>query len=140
MPVRNATLITISEEASLKLQEVLKEEGTPEAFLRISLAPGGRGGVQYMLGLETEAEDEDTIVDTGAVKVLLDSDCAPLMEGTSIDYVETMQRSGFVINNPNFPATGGGCGCGSGGGGCGGGGGGGGGGCGGGGGGCGGQS
>jgi len=118
-------LLTISDEASQKLQEILKEEGTPEAFLRISLAPGGHGGVQYMLGLETEAEAEDTIVDTGAVKVLLDSDSAPLMEGTNIDYVETMERSGFVINNPNFPAVGGGCGCGGGGGGCGGGGGGG---------------
>jgi iron-sulfur cluster assembly accessory protein len=126
MPVNNSTLLTISEGASAKLQEILREEGTPDAFLRITLAPGGHGGVQYMLGLETEAEEADTVVETGAVKVLLDSDSAPLMEGTSIDYVETFQRSGFVIDNPNFPAMGGGCACGGGGGGgCGGGGGGG---------------
>jgi iron-sulfur cluster assembly accessory protein len=123
MPVNNSTLLTVSEGASVKLQEILKEEGTPEAYLRITLAPGGHGGVQYMLGLEENVEEEDTVVDTGRVKVLLDSDSAPLMEGTSIDYVETLHRSGFVIDNPNFPAmAGGGCACGGGGCGCGGGG------------------
>jgi iron-sulfur cluster assembly protein len=119
MPVNNSTLLTISEGASAKLQEILREEGTPDAYLRITLAPGGNGGVQYMLGLESEADEGDTVVDAGGVKVLLDTDSAPLMEGTSIDYVETLHRSGFVIDNPNFPATGGGCGCGGGGGGCG---------------------
>lgn len=117
MPVNNANLLTISQGASAKLQEILREEGTPDAYLRITLAPWGHGGVQYMLGLETDAEEQDTVVDTGGVKVLLDSDSAPLMDGTSIDYVETFQRSGFVIDNPNFPATGGG-GCACGGGGC----------------------
>lgn len=121
MPVNNSTLLTVSEGASAKLQDILKEEGTPEAYLRITLAPGGHGGVQYMLGLEENVEEEDTVVDTGKVKVLLDSDSAPLMEGTSIDYVETLHRSGFVIDNPNFPAMGGGgCACGGGGCGCGG--------------------
>lgn len=124
MPVNNSTLLTITEGASAKLQEILKEEGTPEGYLRISLAPGGHGGVQYMLGLEESVDEADTVVDTGKVKVLLDSDSAPLMEGTAIDYVETLHRSGFVIDNPNFPAMGGGCACGGGGGGgCGGGGG-----------------
>ncbi|MBI4307033.1 MAG: iron-sulfur cluster assembly accessory protein [Chloroflexi bacterium] len=120
MPENNPSLLSISAQASDKLLEILKEEGTPEAFLRITLAPGGHGGVQYMLGLETDATDEDTVIDNGKVKVLLDSDAAPLMEGTMIDYIDTLHRSGFVINNPNFASTGG-CACGGGGCGCGGG-------------------
>ena len=123
MTTENPTLLNISQSANDKLKEILEEQGTPDAFLRITLAPGGHGGAQYILGLEDKAEDDDTIVDSGAVKVLVDSDSTPLIDGTSIDYVETMQRSGFVISNPNF-ASAGGCACGGGGCGCGGGGGG----------------
>ena len=123
MTTVNSTLLTISQAAQDKLKEILEEQGTPDAYLRITMAPGGHGGAQYILGLEEEAEDDDTIVDSGDVKVLVDSDSTALIDGTSIDYVENMQRSGFVISNPNF-ASAGGCACGAEGGGCGGGGGG----------------
>ena len=126
MTTENSTLISMSEAATTKFKEILEEQGTPDAFLRISLAPSGHGGPQYVLGIENDADEDDTVIDGGDVKVLVDSDSAALMEGTSIDYIEGMQRSGFVISNPNF-AGGGGCGSGSCG--CGGGGGGGGGGC-----------
>jgi len=116
MTTENSTLLTVSDAATGKLKEILDEQGTPEAFLRITLAPGGHGGAQYILGLEDAADEEDTVVDTGGVKVLVDSDSAPLIEGTNIDYVDGFQRSGFVISNPNIQS---GCGCGAGGGGCG---------------------
>lgn len=111
MTTKNPTLLNISETAQEKLKEILEEQGTPDAYLRITLAPGGHGGAQYILGLEEDAEVDDTIVDSGAVKVLVDSDSTALIEGTSIDYVENMQRSGFVISNPNM-ASAGGCACG----------------------------
>ena len=125
MTTENPTLLNISETAKDKFKEILEEEGTPNAFLRITLAPGGHGGAQYILGLEEKADEDDTVVDSGAVKVLVSSDSLGLIDGTSIDYIDNMERSGFVISNPNLPATGGcgggggGCGCGGGGGGCG---------------------
>lgn len=123
MTTENASLITITDAATNKLKEILDEQGTPTAFLRITVAPGGHGGAQYILGLEEQAEEEDTVVQSGPVNVLLDADSATLMDGTNIDYLESMQRSGFVISNPNFAAGGcgeGGCACGGGGCGCGG--------------------
>jgi iron-sulfur cluster assembly accessory protein len=121
MTTESSTLLTVSDAATGKLKEILEEQGTPDAFLRITLAPGGHGGGQYILGLEDSADDDDTVVDAGGVRVLVDADSAPLIEGTSIDYVDGFERSGFVISNPNMQS---GCGCGGGGGGCGGGGGG----------------
>ncbi len=72
-----------------------------------------------MLGLEKEPKEDDIVVEADTIKVLVDAESAPLIEGSQIDYIEGLMRSGFVISNPNFQ---GGCGCGGGGCGCGGGG------------------
>lgn len=120
MTTESSTLLSVTEPATLKLKEILDEQGTPDAYLRITLAPGGHGGAQYILGLETDADSDDVVVDAGGVKVLVDADSAPLIEGTNIDYVDGFQRSGFVISNPNIQSGGGcggagGCACGGGG-------------------------
>ena len=122
-------LIEITPLASEKLEKVLAEEGQEGSLLRVMVSPGPNGGFQYMLGVEKEAGENDFVIDTESVRVLVDAESAPLIEGAKIDYVEGLMRSGFVISNPNL--QGGGCGggecaCGGGGGGgCGGGGGGG---------------
>ena len=126
-------LLEVSNLAAQKFQDLLKEEGESEGLLRVMVMPGPQGGIQYMLSVEAEAGEDDFVIDTHEIQVLVDADSAPLLDGSTIDYMEGLMRSGFVISNPNFQ---GGCGCGGGGGGCGCGGGGGGCGCGGGGGGC----
>ncbi len=129
-------ILEVSELAAEKFQDILKEQGDGDGMLRVMVMPGPQGGMQYVLSVEQEADPGDFIVDANNIQVLVDSDSAPLLDGSEIDYVEGLMRSGFVISNPNFQG-GGGCACGGGGGGCGcGGGGGGGGGCGGGGGAC----
>ncbi len=105
-------MITVSELASEKLKEVLVEEGEPEAALRIIITPGPHGGAQYMLTMEQEVKGDDTVVHTNGVRIVVDSVSVPLLEGTEIDYVDGLMRSGFVINNPNFAVEGGGCACG----------------------------
>ncbi len=105
-------MITVSDLASEKLKEVLVEEGEPEAALRIIIMPGAQGGAQYMLTLEQEVKGDDTVVHANGVRIVVDSESVPLLEGTEIDYVEGLMRSGFVINNPNFMMEGGGCACG----------------------------
>lgn len=124
--VASAPIIEVSSIAAQKLDEILEEQGEQGALLRMMVVPGPHGSFQYMLGMEKEAKDDDLIVDTETIQVLVDPESAPLIEGAQIDYVDDLMRSGFVINNPNFPASeGGGCACGAEGGGCGGGGGGG---------------
>ncbi len=108
-------LIALSPLAVEKLTEVMKEEGQESSALRISVHPGGNGGVQYMLSLESEPTDDDVLIEGYDIKIIVDEDSATLVEGAEIDYVDGLMRSGFVINNPNLPSTGGGCG---GGGGC----------------------
>ena len=128
-------ILEVSSLAADKFKEILSEQGAEDGMLRVVVMPGAHGGLQYMLSVETDPAKDDFIIDTETIRILIDSDSAPLLEGAHIDYVEDLMRSGFVIRNPNAEAMGG-CACGGGGGGGGCGGGGGGGGCGGGGGGC----
>ena len=115
-----APIIEVTETAALKLEEIINEQGGEEgSLLRMMVVPGPQGSFQYMLGMEKEANDDDFVIDAASVKVLVDPESAPLVEGAQIDYVDGLMRSGFVISNPNFPASAGGGGCGSGGGGCG---------------------
>ena len=117
-------VIEVTELASRKLVEVLAEQDKAGNMLRVMVMPGPGGALQYMLGVEDTAGEDDVVIETDSVNVLIDSESVPLIEGASIDYVEGLMRSGFVISNPNAPTGGGGgCGCGGGGGGgCGGGG------------------
>ena len=108
-------IITFTEAAASKINEVLDEQGNEESYLRITLTMGENGGAGYEFGLEDKASESDTIIESNGVKALIDSGSAPLISGASIDYVEGMQRSGFVISNPNMPSGGGGCACGGGG-------------------------
>ena len=119
------TLIEVTPLAGEQLQKVLKEEDQEGSMLRVMVSPGPNGGFQYMLGVEKEAGENDFVIETESVQVLVDAESAPLVDGAQIDYVDGLMRSGFVISNPNLQhGGGGGCACGAGGGGCGGGGGG----------------
>lgn len=121
-------MLEITDIAAEKIREVLEEEGKKDAPLRVIALPNGHGGVQYMLTLEEDNQPDDTSLDRSGIRFLVDSDSAPFLEKATIDFVEDFTRVGFLITNPDYPATGGGCGsggcaCGAGGGGgCGGGG------------------
>ena len=124
--VSSTTVVEFTDAATTKLLEVLKEQDAKGQYLRIAVATDEHGGIEYVFGLEETPSKSDTVVE-GVVKAVVDDESAPMLEGSSIDYVEGFERSGFVISNPNFSSGcacgGGGCG-GGGGGGCGGGGGG----------------
>ena len=123
--VSSKTVVEFTESATTKLLEVLKEQDAEGQYLRIAVTTDDHGGIEYVFGLEESPAESDKVVE-GIVKALVDDESAPMLNGSSIDYVEGFERSGFVISNPNF-SSGCGCGgggCGSSGGGCGGGGGG----------------
>ena len=124
--VRATQLIEVTPLAAEKLQAVLSEHGEEGSLLRVMATSGPHGGIQYMMGVEKEPKEGDVVVDAETVRILVDNESLPLIEGAQIDYLDGLMRSGFVISNPNLQhGEGGGCACGGGGGGCGGGGGGG---------------
>lgn len=105
-------MITVTDTAAVKLKEILKDEGQPEAALRVIVVPQG-GGAQYMLALEEGLAEDDLLLHDEGVRVISDFDSAPLLDGAEIDYTEGLMRSGFVITNPNIETVaGGGCACG----------------------------
>ena len=96
-------------EEVLKFMEAEKVE-LDTAGLRVSVLPGGCSGFKYSLNIEERPLEDDLVAEVNGVRVFVDGFSAQYLTGVTIDYVSSMQGSGFTFNNPN--ATGG-CGCGS---------------------------
>lgn len=105
-------LVTVTAVASAEVKKFMEAEGVDPAKggLRVSVQPGGCSGFKYGLLIEEKAADDDLIVEQEGFKVFVDPFSAQYLNGVTIDYVSSMQGSGFTFSNPN--ATGG-CGCGS---------------------------
>ncbi len=103
--------IGLTEQALEQVRNFMQQEDVPSetAGLRVSVKPGGCSGFMYALNIEEKPMDDDHVLQRGDVRVFVDPFSAQYLNGTEIDYVSTMQASGFTFNNPN--ATGG-CGCG----------------------------
>lgn len=104
--------VTITPAAHAEVQKFMAAENVaPEVGgLRVSVQPGGCSGFKYNLLIEDKPAEDDTIMSYGAFNVLVDPFSMQYLNGVIIDYVTSMQGSGFTFKNPN--ATGG-CGCGS---------------------------
>jgi iron-sulfur cluster insertion protein len=102
-------MVTITPTAEAKIRELMTEE-KDVAGLRIYVKGGGCHGYQYGMAFESKIADDDTVIEKGDVKVIMDSQSAPLLQGTEVDYVDSVQGSGFAIKNPQAKTT---CGCGS---------------------------
>ena len=102
-------MITMTTAAEEKIRELMQEE--PDTIgLRVYVKGGGYHGYQYGMSFESKMSDDDTVIEKGDVKVLMDSQSAPLLVGCEVDYVDALQGSGFAIKNPQAKTT---CGCGS---------------------------
>ena len=102
-------MLTVTEAASKKVQDLRLEEGKLDWGLRLRVVGGGCSGFSYELGWEDSVQEGDQVVESSGVKVFVDPESAPYLGGAQIDYVESMVGSGFSINNPNSKGS---CGCG----------------------------
>jgi iron-sulfur cluster assembly protein len=104
--------VTLTDAAAAEVQKFIAAEQVPveTAGLRVSVLPGGCSGFKYSLNIEERPLEDDMVQEINGVRVLVDGFSAQYLNGVTIDYVSSMQGSGFTFNNPN--ATGG-CGCGS---------------------------
>ena len=103
-------MITLTDQATTKVKELMEAEGQPELFLRVAVRPGGCSGLSYDMFFDTERSDDDIEAEYGeGVKVLVDPASAQYLTGASLDYKDGLQGAGFTINNPAAQRT---CGCG----------------------------
>jgi len=104
--------LTVTDAAAVEVRKFMEAEGvTGEGGgLRVSVQPGGCSGFKYSLLIEDKNAEDDFVLDNDGFKVFVDPFSAQYISGVTIDYVTSMQGSGFTFKNPN--ATGG-CGCGS---------------------------
>jgi len=104
------TVLSLSDAAVSKLRDLTKEEANPNIGLRVYVYSGGCSGYRYGMMLEDQPTPEDNVLEVNGVKVYLDGQSVPLIQGSQIDYVDTLMGAGFTVNNPNAVAA---CGCGS---------------------------
>jgi iron-sulfur cluster assembly protein len=104
--------VTLTEKAAKEVQRVINDGGFPDGtILRIGVSGGGCSGFQYALGFDEKAnEEQDFVSDQHGVKVAVDKKSALFLDGTMIDFHESIDRRGFTFNNPNAVKS---CGCGS---------------------------
>jgi iron-sulfur cluster assembly accessory protein len=104
-----ATGVILSEPAAAKVKALLDQEGRDDLRLRIAVQPGGCSGLRYQLFFDERFLDGDQTYEYGGVEVIVDRMSGPYLGGATIDFVDTIEKQGFTIDNPN---AGGSCACG----------------------------
>lgn len=101
--------ISLSPAAAARVARIAEKQGKP-AVLRLSVEGGGCAGFQYRFGLADAVETADTVVETGAVQLVVDEVSLDLVRGSVVDFVESLGGAAFQVRNPNAAS---GCGCGT---------------------------
>lgn len=108
-PASTTTSIALTAVAAEKVAALLAQEGRDDLSLRVAVQPGGCSGLRYQLYFDDRAMGGDTVTEFGSVKVVTDKMSTPYLMGATVDFVDTIQKQGFTIDNPN---AGGSCACG----------------------------
>ena len=103
-------MVQLTEKAVEKVQEILSSQEPKPAGLRIAVVGGGCSGFSYSMAFENSPNMLDKTYNYEGLKVFIDQASLLYLEGAEVDYVETLEGSGFKFNNPNVKST---CGCGS---------------------------
>lgn len=104
-----ANSVVITETAAVKVKTLLDQEGRDDLNLRIAVQPGGCSGLRYQLFFDDRSLDGDVRQEINGVGVVVDRMSVPYLGGAVIDFVDTIEKQGFTIDNPN---AGGSCACG----------------------------
>lgn len=93
--------IALSEEAALKVRALLDQEDRNDLKLRVAVQPGGCSGLRYQLYFDDRALEGDTVKEFGSVAVVTDKMSTPYLMGATVDFVDSIEKQGFTIDNPN---------------------------------------
>ncbi len=109
LPTRMSDVVTLTDVAAQKIGTLLSDEEHAGAGLRVAVRGGGCSGFQYQLALD-ERHDGDQVFDYDGIRILVDEQSLRYVDGSTVDYTESLMGAGFQVNNPNVVAA---CGCGS---------------------------
>lgn len=102
-------MIQLTQSAAGKVQELLEQEGQPNVVLRVAVQPGGCSGLRYAMYLDDNVGDGDVTDEYFGIRVAVDKMSAPYLKEAKIDFVDSLEASGFTIDNPAAQST---CACG----------------------------
>ncbi|ACI51339.1 iron-sulfur cluster assembly accessory protein [Gluconacetobacter diazotrophicus PA1 5] len=102
-------MIEMTPSACEAVRAAIAGAATPVEGIRIMVESGGCSGFKYMMGLVAAPEPSDVVVDIDGVKVFVDAESGPHLQGTKVDFVVTLEQSGFSFDNPNAASK---CSCG----------------------------
>jgi iron-sulfur cluster assembly protein len=109
MAVATEPIISLTEAAVNQLKEILAKKGNPDLSLRIAVYPGGCSGFQYYMALDDTQNEDDLVFEVNGIRVVVDELSSTLLEGSQVDYIDSLMGGGFAVHNPNAVST---CGCG----------------------------
>ena len=107
--IGNENLCRITEKAAKQLASMLQQSAKPHGALRIAVIGGGCSGLQYQMDLVEHPKPKDILIESLAVKIIVDPRSALYLSGSTLDYSTDLQSTGFTVTNPNAAAT---CSCG----------------------------
>jgi iron-sulfur cluster assembly accessory protein len=93
-------VVSLTEMAAEKVRELLEQEGRYDIALRVAVQPGGCSGLRYAMYLDDEVADGDLAAEQFGVRVVVDRMSAPYLQEAKIDFVDSLEQSGFTIDNP----------------------------------------
>jgi iron-sulfur cluster insertion protein len=104
------TIMSLTDNAAAKVKSLISEEGNPHLKLRVFVTGGGCSGFQYGFSFDEEVAEDDTLIENKGASLLVDPLSYQYLVGSKVDYLEGLEGSRFVVNNPLATTT---CGCGS---------------------------
>lgn len=102
--------IRFTEKAEAKVREIVGGQDPKPEYLRLGVRGGGCSGFEYTMVFENEKQELDKVFELNGFKVIVDAMSLQYLDGAEVDYIETLEASGFKFSNPNAKST---CGCGS---------------------------
>jgi iron-sulfur cluster assembly accessory protein len=103
------TGVVLTDSAATKARDLLEQEGRTDLALRVAVQPGGCSGLIYQLFFDEREMDGDLVQDFAGLQVRVDRMSAPYLTGATIDFVDSIEKQGFTIDNPNASSS---CACG----------------------------
>ena len=108
-PETRTDSINVTDTAVEKVRSLLAQEGRDDLQLRIAVQPGGCSGLRYQLFFDERNLDGDVVIDYDGMVVVVDRMSVPYLNGATIDFVDSIEKQGFTIDNPNATGS---CACG----------------------------
>ncbi|MFA5060096.1 MAG: iron-sulfur cluster assembly accessory protein [Candidatus Omnitrophota bacterium] len=103
-------IVILTDAAVIKIRSMMEKDGKQGYGLRFGVVTGGCAGLSYEMSFQKNHYDNDSVVEAGDIKIFVNKESVPFIQGTKIDFVDTLKESGFKYYNPNAKSS---CGCGT---------------------------